>query len=128
LADEPETAWAEWYRALAELALPPHQSLPRDLWAFAVDVEVADLSSPDCLAAVGLPVPRPGRATWPAFQAVGERLAADGWAGLVAPSAARPEHLSLCLFRTGERLSGVRPLPPPERFVLAPPPPTGLTT
>ena len=32
LGDSPETAWAEFYRALAELEVPPAQLLPRDLW------------------------------------------------------------------------------------------------
>ena len=32
LADEPATAWAEWYRALAGTGLPPARALPRDLW------------------------------------------------------------------------------------------------
>ena len=32
LADEEETAWAEWYRVLAEIALPPTHGMPRDLW------------------------------------------------------------------------------------------------
>ncbi len=43
LADSPETAWAEWYRALAELGLRPEQQLPRNLWKLRVDIErVAD--------------------------------------------------------------------------------------
>lgn len=55
LADSEATAWAEWYRLLAELALPPMRHLPRDLWRFDVDIErVADLSTPDRLARVGL--------------------------------------------------------------------------
>jgi hypothetical protein len=29
-ANREETVWAEWYRALAEAGLPPHQGLPRD--------------------------------------------------------------------------------------------------
>ena len=31
-ADSEATAWAEWYRALAELAIPPDRQMPRDLW------------------------------------------------------------------------------------------------
>lgn len=38
LADGPDTAWAEWYRALAELAVPPMRQMPRDLWAYAVEL------------------------------------------------------------------------------------------
>jgi hypothetical protein len=29
-ADNEATVWAEWYRAVAEAALPPQQALPRD--------------------------------------------------------------------------------------------------
>ncbi|MHB1447193.1 MAG: RES family NAD+ phosphorylase [Acidimicrobiales bacterium] len=128
LADSPETAWAEWYRALAELAVPPHRALPRDLWRFALDVELADLSSAQQLRRVGLAVPRPSRAEWPSFQAVGERLCRDGWPGLVAPSAARPGHLVVCLFRSGARILGVRRVTPPRRVGTPPIPPRGMTT
>lgn len=132
LADSAKTAWAEWYRALAELGLPPHRSLPRELWAIRLDVTVADLSSPEGLAEVGLQIPRPGRSGWPDYQLVGEALAADGWAGLVAPSAARRSALAVCLFRRkhqeGSGLRGVTPLPPPEHVTTAPVPPRGMTT
>jgi hypothetical protein len=30
LADSEETAWAEWYRALWEFAIPPMRQLPRE--------------------------------------------------------------------------------------------------
>ncbi len=59
-ADEEETAWAEWYRVLAEIALPPTHGMPRDLWRWTVAVnDIADLSTPAKLAKLGLPVPRP---------------------------------------------------------------------
>ncbi len=45
LADSEDTVWAEWYRHLAERAIPPLAQMPRELWAWEVDVEVADLSS-----------------------------------------------------------------------------------
>jgi hypothetical protein len=61
LADSEETAWAEWYRHLAERAIPPLAQMPRELWTWQVDVEVADLSTVDKLAAVGLGPPTPGR-------------------------------------------------------------------
>lgn len=128
LADTPDTAWAEWYRALAELGLPPDRALPRDLWTVRLGVTLADLSTPGLLAAVGLDPPRPGRSGWPAYQSVGEALAADGWTGLVAPSAARPTGLVVCLFRGTGPLVGVRPLPPPSRVEHAPAPPRGMTT
>ncbi len=46
-ADSEATAWAEWYRALAEFAIPPDRQMPRDLWRWQIGVErVADLSAP----------------------------------------------------------------------------------
>lgn len=96
--DEPG-AWAEWYRHLAEASLPPTAGLPRDLWTLRIaSIPVADLADEDRLDRVGLPLPSPGRRTWPAFQDVGEQLHAEGWAGLIAPSAARSASLVLCLF------------------------------
>jgi RES domain-containing protein len=128
-ADQPETAWAEWYRALAERALPPLRGMPRDLWGWSIDLpRVADLRGEAGLAAHGLALPRPTRAEWPAFQAAGEALHAAGWPALVAPSAARPGSVVLCVFRATERPSGVAPLPPPERIDDPPPPPRGMTT
>lgn len=127
LADCEETAWAEWYRALAELAIPPLRQLPRDLWRFDVTVaHVADLSSPKRLERVRLSRPVPDRRQWPGFQQVGETLLAGGWAGVLYPAAARPEALALCVFRTADVLSGVRALPPPSRQEEPPVPPRGL--
>lgn len=128
LADSEETAWAEWYRLLAELAVPPHRALPRDLWRFRVGLDVADLTTEARLRQVGLHAPRPTRSEWPAFQAVGEQLHIEGWAGLAVPSAARPEGLVVCLFRRALVLRGVRRLPPPRRVASAPVPPRGMTT
>jgi RES domain-containing protein len=99
LAESEATVWAEWYRHLAEHGIPPDRALPRDLWRWRADVEVADLRTEEKLAEVGLPVPTPGRPTWPPFQATGEQAWREGWRGLVAPSAARPAGLTLCLFR-----------------------------
>jgi RES domain-containing protein len=129
LADDEDTAWAEWYRHLAEHGLPPNEQMPRDLWEWEIDVELADLSDPARLARVRLGLPRPGRRTWPPYQRVGEALADEGWSGLLAPSAARPTNLVVCLFRAGAgTVSGARPLPPPTRVDDPPPPPTGMTT
>lgn len=128
LADQEATAWAEWYRHLAELGISPDHWLPSYLWSWRIEVEVADLRTEDQLGRVGLPVPRPGRATWPMFQAVGERLFADGWPGLVAPSAARGPGLVLCLFRDGSEVGGASPVPPPRKVTRAPAPPTGMST
>lgn len=127
LADSEDTAWAEWYRALAERGVPPMSQLPRELWRFNIDVvRVGDLSTAERLERVGLPPPVPDRRQWPSFQTVGETLFADGWAGVLYPSAARPESLALCLFRAADRLVGVDPLPPPTRHEEPPVPPRGL--
>ena len=128
LADSNETAWAEWYRHLAERMIPPLAQMPRELWTWRVRVEVADLSTAERLADVGLHPPTPDGASWPAYQRIGERLARDGWAGLVAPSAARPAGKVLCLFRDAQGVRGAHPIPPPVAIRAPPPPPTGLRT
>lgn len=130
LAGDEPTAWAEWYRALAELAVPPMRQMPRDPWRFDVHIEgVADLSSAGRLAAVGLPPPVPSRNQWPRFQAIGEALAADDWPGILYPSAARSESRpALCLFRKETSLQGVNALYPPTRHDEPPAPPSGLRT
>ncbi|HEY6582445.1 MAG TPA: RES family NAD+ phosphorylase [Rubrobacter sp.] len=92
LAADEQTAWAEWYRALAELAVPPMRQMPRELWRFEVELEgVADLSDVGKLEAAGQPYPVPSRREWSRFQAVGEVLAASGWRGILYPSAAQSE-------------------------------------
>jgi hypothetical protein len=74
-ADAEETAWAEWYRALAEFHIPPDRQMPRDLWRAELEVTgVVDLSDVDRLGAVDLPPLQPARRTWPAFQLLGARL------------------------------------------------------
>lgn len=68
-ADGEATVWAEWYRALAEVGLPPQQGLPRDLWQWEISLaDVADLSDDDRLTRVGLPALLPTRLQWPTFQ------------------------------------------------------------
>lgn len=129
LADEEETAWAEWYRLLAEIELPPTHAMPRDLWRWTVAVDqVADLSTASKLAEVGLPAPRPGRTTWPPFQDVGEALHRDGYRGVLYPSAARPDRRALCLFRDGPLIPGATPVRPPITYRDPPAPPTGIRT
>ena len=128
LADTEETAWAEWYRHLAERMIPPLAQMPRELWTWKVDVEIADLSTAEKLAAVGLDQPTPGRDGWHAYQRVGEQLAHEGWAGLIAPSAARPQGRVLCLFRDGHGIRGTKPVSSPRRIDEPPPPPMGLRT
>lgn len=128
LADSPETAWAEWYRYLAERGLPPEQQLPRDLWSFKVELQVADLSTPAKLQAAGLELPRPGRRDWPRFQQAGDTLFQAGYAGLLAPSAARPSGLVLCLFYHDSPPEGVQAEPPPLPVLHVPVPPRGMRT
>lgn len=129
LADSEETAWAEWYRALAEFAIPPDRQMPRDLWRWQVDLEnVADLSDNDPFAAVGLAAPRPVQREWPTFQAVGEQLWREGYRGVLAPSAARPERSVLCLFRDGDEVADASPVRPALMFRRPPAPPAGMTT
>ena len=128
LADEPATAIAEWYRRLAELGLPPEHSVPHDHHLWKIDLDLANLSNSERLAALGLSTPQPSRRTWPAFQHVGELLWQAGWAGVLAPSAARPRSLIACVFHAGS-------WPPPacqpvrvNQIAAVPPPPTGMTT
>jgi hypothetical protein len=127
--DSEETVWAEWYRWLAEAALPPEQGLPRDLWRFRVALpRVADLRGSSRLARVGLPRLAPSRLQWPEFQPVGEALFAGGWAALVCDSAARPSGSVLCVFRRLIRPTGVRAVRPPTRVDAPPVVPTGMRT
>lgn len=129
LAGDEETLWAEWYRHLAERGLPPVRQLPRDLWRFRVPpLEVAGLSREDRLARVGLPLPIPGRKTWPPYQKVGETLRREGWPGLLTPSAARPTGLVLCLFIDDSLLLPAEPVPPPTIVTEPPAPPPGMRT
>lgn len=129
-ADSPETAWAEWYRHLAEWALRPNQLMPRDLWRWQLSLStVADLSTHSRLTRVSLPVPPPTRSSWPPYQRAGEQLHADGWPALVGPSAARPAiGRVVCAFRTTNVVPGLKPLPPPQLWKEPPAPPTGLHT
>jgi hypothetical protein len=81
-------------------------------------------AAPSGWAAVGLP----SRRTWPAFQDVGDALWRAGWPALLAPSAARPGSLIICVFDHGTwSPAGCEPV----RAVAitdVPPPPTGMTT
>jgi RES domain-containing protein len=129
LADSPDTAWAEWYRALAEAAMPPRQRLPRDLWKCEVSLtEVANLTDDVLLARVGLPAMAPSRSQWAMFQAVGQALFGAGWRALVSRSAARPVGRSLCVFRTAIAVPGIEPIPPPLTIDDAPVVPQDLRT
>lgn len=128
-ADEPATAWAEWYRALAGTGLPPALALPRDVWRWRIDLDrVALLTDDRRLERVGLPPPRPSRDQWPACQDVGDALRGEGYDGLLVASAARPEHHNLVVFRTTRQVAGCAPLPPPTTITDVPPVPRGMRT
>ena len=127
LADTVATATAEWYRSLAEWGLSPQDHIPYDHHRWHLDLKLADLSDPDRLRGVSLSAPRPSRNTWPAYQLVGEQLWREGWAGIIAPSAAHPGSLVVCVFATDWPPTGCTPLDasPVEAI---PPPPRGMTT
>lgn len=128
-ADEPATVWAEWYRATAALGVPPGALLPRDLWRWNLALaRVADLSDAQRLARLGLPLPKPSRKQWSVFEEVGERLHAEGYQGILAPSAARPASSVVCVFRTALEVPGAAPLAPPQRIDTPPRVPLGLVT
>jgi RES domain-containing protein len=127
-ADE-DTLWAEWYRHLAEHGVPPLRQMPRDLWRVRVPtLHVADLRTEEQLRAVGLPLPSPGRKTWPQFQSVGEGLWQRGYRGLLTPSAARPEGTVLCLFLDPAGKPPVKARRPPRVVREPPAPPQGMRT
>lgn len=114
---------------LAEIGLPPTHQMPRDLWRWTVAVsDIADLSTSTKLAKLDLPVPRPDRRTWPQFQVVGEELHRKGYRGVLYPSAARPDHQALCLFRESIVIPGVDPCVHPLRIAIRPAPPAGMRT
>ncbi len=129
LAEDEETAWAEWYRALAESGLPVEMSLPRDLWRYEVALDgILDLSTRATLAEHGLASPRPIRRDWPPFQRVGVEQWRAGAKGILYESAARPGSLALCVFATEQGFPGLAPDPPPIAFNNPPPVPRGMKT
>jgi RES domain-containing protein len=127
LADSVETATAEWYRSLAEWGLAPQDHIPYDHHEWRLDLRLADLSDPERLRGVALPAPLPDRRTWPAFQRVGEQLWREGWAGLLAPSAARPQALIACIFAASWPPADCEPLKA-STVAAIPPPPRGMRT
>ncbi len=127
LADGPETAVAEWYRFLAARAMWSSGAVPLDHHRWELSLEVADLSTSERLAAVGLGMPDPTRADWPSCQAVGEELWRAGWRGLLAPSAARPRATVLCIFAEAWPPPGCFPIGV-EEIGDVPVPPTGMRT
>lgn len=126
LADSEPTGWAEWYRYLAERGKEPADDLPRNVYRIAVDLtNVVDLRTMRARQAVGAPGRlRPTSAQWPAFQAVGARLADGGAQGILYASAARVRSTCLCVCEAG--LRGLRVVGEPTTVLTAPPPPRGL--
>lgn len=126
LADSEPTAWAEWYRWLAEWTRSPAEHLPRDLYRVTVRLTaVADLrtlAARERAAAPGRM--RPTSAQWPPFQQVGARLASGGAQGILYASAARTRSLCLCVFDAG--LEHLRVVGEPIGVITPPPPPRGL--
>lgn len=127
LADTAETATAEWYRALAEWGLSPQDHVPYDHHRWRLDLQLADLSDAERLHTLALDPPRPSRQTWPPYQNAGEQLWREGWAGLIAPSAARPGSLVVCVFAAVWPPPGCTPLDA-STVEKIPPPPRGMTT
>lgn len=129
LAGSALCAWVEWYRHLAEAAIPPNVALPRGLWRYELQpLEVANLSDPARLARVGLTQPRPGRGGWPGVQAVREQLHEEGWPGLLVPSAARPDTHVLVVFLLHATIPAELAPANYTRITEPPAPPTGMQT
>ena len=127
LADCEDTVWAEWYRHLAERAIPPLAQMPRQLWTWEVDIEVADLSTAERLTAVGLPHRNPATAPGRRF-----RRSARDYGGTAGPGSLAERGstrgtgaVPLPLFR---RAAEAKPLGQPRTIEEPPPPPTGLHT
>jgi RES domain-containing protein len=128
LADSEPTAWAEWYRWLAEWTRSPAEHLPRDLYRVTVELTAAaDLRTGAARERAAAPGRmRPTSAQWPRFQELGSRLAAEGAQGILYASAARARSLCLCVFEPAiERL---RVVGEPIGVITPPPPPRGLRT
>jgi len=128
LADSEPTAWAEWYRWLAEWTRSPAEHLPRDLYRVAVELtEVADLRTMAARQQASAPARmRPTSTQWPVFQELGARLQAQGAQGILYASAARTRSLCLCVFGAG--LEHLRVDGEPVTIITPPPPPRGLRT
>jgi RES domain-containing protein len=128
LADGPETAWAEWYRALAERAQAPSDDVPRDLHRISVSLDqVVDLSTAAARTRAGLPTRmRPAASQWRAFQELAATMRAEGAQAVLYSSAARTRAVCLCVFEAG--LDGLRQEGQPLAVIAPPAPPRGLRT
>lgn len=128
LADTPQTAWAEWYRALAARAQNPADDVPRELYEVTVDLDdVIDLSSPRLRQEAALPARMlPSESQWPRFQRFATAMRAEGARGVLYSSAARTRSLCLCVFEAGR--GGLRVDHEPVSVISPPPPPRGTRT
>ncbi|MHB8691354.1 MAG: RES family NAD+ phosphorylase [Solirubrobacteraceae bacterium] len=128
LADSEATAWAEWYRWLAEWGQPPAEHLPRELHRITVDLDdVVDLSSTAAREAAGVPTRmRPAKSQWTSFQERADRWRGEGAEGVLYSSAARTRSLCLCVFESG--LEHLQIVGEPIHVIAPPPPPRGLRT
>ena len=89
---------------------------------------VADLTTAAALRSLSLPDLLPDRSQWPAFQVAGHRLAAEGFAGVLFRSSARPDGLCVCVFAADQGFPGVRATGSPTRITAAPVVPRGMRT
>jgi RES domain-containing protein len=131
LADGEATAWAEWYRHSAELAVPPQARLPRAIYRFDVSVDdVADLTRPGVLAAHGVASLVPSRRQWRRTQPIGEAYFAAGRRAVLVPSAAHDGGRVLVVFRApgSNDVPGVAVVGRGRRVTELPALPTGLRT
>jgi len=128
LADEPATAIAEWYRLLAERGLPPARAIPHDHHFWELELQLADLRTPERLARLNLKRPGLDGERGHRFRRLASSCSATGFAGILAPSAARPQALISCIFDLGAwPPDGCRPIKAIE-INEAPAPPTRMTT
>lgn len=104
-ADSEETALAEAVRFVHEYGAIPDEFLPRYLWTAEVDASnLVDLCDPETAKAYQVPSGLvPYVTDWPRFQPVGERIAAEGHKGLIAPSAAQISGATITIFPSGFR-------------------------
>ena len=131
LAGDEATAWAEWYRHSAELAVPPQTRLPRAVYRFDVSMDgVADLTGPGVLAAHGVVSLVPSRRQWPRTQPIGEAYFARGRRAVLVPSAAHDDGRVLVVFRPAgtSDVPGVVRVGRGRRVTELPALPTGLRT
>lgn len=125
LADSEPTAWAEWYRWLAEWTRSPAEQLPRDLYRVTVKLtgvgDLRTMAAREWAAAPGRM--RQTSAQWPPFQQVGARLAAEGAQGICMRPRPAPARCACARRPWSDCASSASRV-----TVIDPPPPRGLRT